>query len=105
MTLLLVDDNGVVQDLSRFLTIAGSDARFDVPVFRNGPSRDTRQLLIALATAGRPAAVDQMAGQLAGDMFPALQSELQGARIGIVAIGRDFKADICVSDIHLYRSE
>ncbi len=89
VTLLLVDDNGVVQDLSRFLTIAGPDARFDVPVFRNGPSRDTRQLLIALATAGRPAALDQMAGQLAGDMFPALQSELQGARIGIVAIGVD----------------
>ena len=53
VTLLLIDDNGVVQDLNRFLTFVGGETRFDVPVTRSGPPRDTGQILLALATSGR----------------------------------------------------
>ncbi|MFQ6549992.1 hypothetical protein AADZ90_018755 [Aestuariibius sp. 2305UL40-4] len=76
VTLLLVDDNGVVQDLNRFLTFVGGETRFDVPVTRSGPPRDTGQILLALATSGRPSTIEERGGQLAEDVFPPLSEEL-----------------------------
>lgn len=75
-TLLLVDDNGVVQDLRRFLTVQGGEVGFDVPMARAGAARDTNQLLIAIATPGRIDSVTRNAGRLAADFFPDLIAEL-----------------------------
>lgn len=76
LTLLLVDDNGVVQNLNRFLSFSGNLARFDVPVTRDGAPRPTGQILIALATRGQPSQLLDRAGQLAEDVFPGLPSDL-----------------------------
>ena len=51
VALLLVDNNGVVQDLQRFLSQSGNFTRFDVPVTRAGPRRDTAQILLAVASS------------------------------------------------------
>ena len=74
--LLLVDDNGVVQDLRRFIRFAGGKAEFDVPVSRDGDPRDTSQILIALAAPSRPPTITNLAGRLAEDFFPALAKDL-----------------------------
>lgn len=76
LTLMLVDDNGVVQDLQRFLSFSGNLARFDVPVTRDGQSRDTSQILIALGTTRAPADLTARNGQLAQDVFGGLTGEL-----------------------------
>jgi hypothetical protein len=73
VTLVLIDDNGVVQDLGGYLTFSGDTVSFDVPVRRDGPSRDTQQLLLAIATPGRPPELESMNGQLAQDFFAALR--------------------------------
>lgn len=78
VTLLLVDNNGVVQDLQRFLSFSGNFARFDVPVTRAGAPRDTSQILLALSTAGPTTTVRDRAGQLAGNVFDGLEGELGG---------------------------
>lgn len=78
LTLLLIDDNGVVQDLGEFVSFGGGKARFDVPVTRNGAPRDTSQLLLAVATSGKPASVAEKTGQLAEDFFPALEKDMRG---------------------------
>ncbi len=75
-TLLLVDDNGVVQDLRRFLRINAGTAEFDVPVTRDGDSRDTSQMLIALVTPDRLNTVTNLAGREAEEFFAALGREL-----------------------------
>ncbi|MEL6423981.1 MAG: hypothetical protein AAFQ33_00855, partial [Pseudomonadota bacterium] len=75
-SLLIVDDNGVVQNLRRFVSFSGGEVTFDVPMTRSGPSRDTSQLLVVLATDGRPRTVTEQAGQLAEDFFAALETEL-----------------------------
>ncbi|KIT17913.1 hypothetical protein [Jannaschia aquimarina] len=86
-TLLLVDDNGVVQDLRRFLRFSGGRAEFAVPVTRDGDTRETAQLLIAIATPTRPDTVAQRAGFLAQDMFPMLGEEIDGqARFAVIPI-------------------
>lgn len=83
-TLLLVDDNGVVQDVRRFLLFSGGQARFDMPVNRVGAARDTSQLLIAIATPGRPASLAELIGHRADAVFPALDPGLQsGALLGV----------------------
>lgn len=82
VTLLLIDDNGVVQDLTRFTAAIPEGIAFDVPVRRAGEARDTAQLL--LAVAGRPQAVTQLAGRGADQLFPALTAELgRGAQMGV----------------------
>lgn len=86
-TLLLIDDNGVVQDLRRFLTAQGGQVTFDIPMSRAGAARDTSQILIAIATPGRLQSVTRNAGRLARDFFPELAAELdQNARIGVSSL-------------------
>lgn len=86
-TLLLVDDNGVVQDLRRFLTVQGGRVSFDVPMARDGAARDTNQLLIAIATPRPLQAVTRNAGRTAADFFAALENELdETARLGVVSL-------------------
>lgn len=74
--LLLVDNNGVVQDLQRFLSFSGNFVRFDVPVTRVGPPRDTSQLLLAIATQRPPNVLRDRAGQLVQDVLAGLEGEL-----------------------------
>ena len=84
VTLLLIDDNGVVQDLQRFLAFSGNLTRFDVPVTRAGPSRDTSQLLVAIATRQPPDAIRARIGRLAQEVFLDLGGELAtGAALGV----------------------
>jgi hypothetical protein len=90
ISLLLIDDNGVVQDLGSYLTFAGGAARFDVPLTRDGASRDTSQLLLALATSARPVTISAQNGQLADDFFASLRSEV-GRSAPIVLVPFDVR--------------
>ena len=86
-TLLLIDDNGVVQDLRRFTLQSGDQLQFDVPVHRVGAARDTSQLLIALATPTRPETIANLAGRLAQDFFPPLaRATPDQALIGVAPV-------------------
>lgn len=85
--LLLIDDNGVVQDLGRFTQQSGDLIRFDVPVYRVGGNRDTSQLLMAVALPQRPEAITRLAGGLASDFFAALTEAANGrALIGVAPV-------------------
>lgn len=82
--LLLIDNNGVVQDLQRFLSFSGNFTRFDVPVTRQGAPRDTSQLLLAIATQRPAQVIRDRAGQLARDVFAGLSGEIaSGAAIAV----------------------
>lgn len=90
VSLLLIDANGVVQDLRRFLQFQGGRTDFEVPVTRDGTARDTHQLLMALTTAARPDTITQRAGNLAQDIFPQLRSEI-GAAVQIALVPFDVR--------------
>ncbi|MBC9246814.1 hypothetical protein H4P12_08825 [Paracoccus sp. 11-3] len=86
-TLLLIDDNGVVHDLRRFLVGSATGSRFQIPVARSGQPRDTHQLILAIATAQRPGSVASTAGEMADDFFAALSRDVgQRPRIGVASI-------------------
>lgn len=80
-SLLLIDDNGVVQDLRRFTSFSSGRAEFNVPVTRDGAARDTNQILFAIATQTRPSTITNHAGHLAKDFFTQLQAELGSSAI------------------------
>jgi hypothetical protein len=73
VSMIVIDDNGVVQDLTAYLTFSGDTVRFDIPMSRFGPARDTQQLLMAMATSARPAALDTHNGYPAAEFFPILR--------------------------------
>ena len=75
VTLLLVDDNGVVQDLAPFVSIEGNTPVFEAPVARSGPSRATRQMLLAIGTQGTPLDLSGDIGREAQDVFGGIPSE------------------------------
>lgn len=84
ITLLLIDDNGVVQDLSRFTTLDGNDPVFDAPVARAGLTRATRQIILALGSESGPIDVSEQIGQEAQAVFSALPSSiLENAVFGL----------------------
>lgn len=83
--LLLVDNNGVVQDLQRFLSFSGNFTRFDVPVTRAGPPRDTSQILLAIGTNRPPNVIRDRIGRLAQDVFAGLDGALaEDASLAVV---------------------
>ncbi len=85
VSLVVVDDNGVVQDLGQYMSFVGGQVSFEVPMSRFGGARDTRQLLLAIASAGRPAALDTHNGFLAADFFPKLRESVdRRARLALV---------------------
>ncbi|MEL7090460.1 MAG: hypothetical protein AAFN94_01880 [Pseudomonadota bacterium] len=84
LTLVLIDDNGVVQDLARFTTLDGNDPVIDAPVARSGPARDTRQVLVVLGSPDQPIDLSGGIGLLAQDAFAALPAEvLENALFGL----------------------
>ncbi|WP_148043643.1 hypothetical protein [Paracoccus methylarcula] len=86
-TLLLIDDNGVVHDLRRFLIRSADRIRFDAPVARAGAARDTHQLIVAVATPRRPETVSRLSGQLAEPFFEALGREIgEDAMVGVSSV-------------------
>ena len=76
LALFLVDNNGVVQDLDRFLSKSGEFYRFDIPVTRVGPLRDTKHLLMAVASPESLAPLKDRSGDLAINVFKDLSNAL-----------------------------
>ncbi|MEL7166369.1 MAG: hypothetical protein AAGL96_12945 [Pseudomonadota bacterium] len=84
LTLVLIDDNGVVQDLARFTTLDGNDPVIDAPVARSGPARDTRQVMVVLGSPDQPIDLSGGIGLLAQDAFAALPADvLENALFGL----------------------
>ena len=84
VTLLLVDDNGVVQDLAPFVSLDGNTPVFEAPVARSGPARATRQVLVAIGTTGAPLDLSDRIGQEAQDVFgPIPSNTLQTMVFGV----------------------
>jgi len=84
VTLLLVDDNGVVQDLAPFVTLEGNTPVFEAPVARSGPARATRQVLLAIGTQGAPLDLSGEIGREAQDVFGPIPAEtLQSMVFGV----------------------
>lgn len=85
LTLLIVDDNGVVQDLQRFTSFSANLARFEIPVNRDGAARDTKQILLAIATTRPPTEIRDRIGRLAQEVFGGLPEALASdAAIGVL---------------------
>lgn len=85
--LMLVDDNGVVHDLSRFASVTGDTVQFLVPLSRRGSSRDTRLLLIAMAAPTPLTQLVSKQGRYAQDVFSGLGQNLAtGARLAVTTI-------------------
>lgn len=76
LTLFLVDNNGVVQSLDRFVAQQDGTLRFDVPVTRVGPRRDTKQLILAVASDDSLDHFSALSGQRAEDVFTNLSAAL-----------------------------
>ncbi|MBP0616736.1 hypothetical protein [Jiella mangrovi] len=81
LDLLLVDDEGLVQSLSNFLTRDGSAARFALAVNTAGDEVRSAQLLIALALPKALIHADGRGGEPAGPFFTALADALASQRI------------------------
>ncbi|MEP3348228.1 MAG: hypothetical protein ABJN34_17680 [Litoreibacter sp.] len=76
VSLLLIDDEGVVQDLGSFLKFSAGSARFDIPMTLKGSPVETHQLLMALSTRSRLNTLKSLSGQPAKDFFQRLAVEI-----------------------------
>jgi hypothetical protein len=77
VSFLLIDDEGVVQDLNSFLQFVPGGARFRIPMFLTGSPVATQQLLMAISSPTLLQSVISMNGAKAEAFFPALASELR----------------------------
>ncbi|WP_281859374.1 hypothetical protein, partial [Litoreibacter halocynthiae] len=76
VSLLLIDDEGVVQDLGSFLKFHAGFAGFDIPMTVKGSPVETQQLLMALSTRARLKTLQSLSGQPAEDFFQRLAVEI-----------------------------
>lgn len=89
LSLLLIDDDGIVQDLTSFLSFRPGAAEFSIPMTLQGSPVETRQLLMALSTTTRLQTLKGLSGQPARDVFSQLALEilLQGGGEDIALVG------------------
>lgn len=76
LSFLLIDDEGLVQDLGSFLKFTRGAAVFSVPMTLSGGPVETQQLLMALSTPARPDTVRTGSGTPADTFFTNLAAEL-----------------------------
>jgi hypothetical protein len=76
VSLLLIDDEGVVQDLGSFLKFRAGYAGFDIPMTLQGSPVKTHQLLMALSTRARLKTLQSLSGTPAKDFFQRLAVEI-----------------------------
>ena len=76
VSLLLIDDEGVVQDLGSFLKFRAGYAGFNIPMTLKGSPVETQQLLMALSTRARLKTLQSLSGQPAKDFFQRLAVEV-----------------------------
>lgn len=77
ISFLLIDDEGVVQDLNSFLQFVPGGARFRIPMSLTGSPVITQQLLMAISSPSLLQSVISMNGSNAEVFFPALATELR----------------------------
>lgn len=75
LTLVLIDDNGVVQDLNRFTTLEDNVPVIDAPIARSGPPRASRQILLAMGSPSAPIDVEEQLGSIAQDVFAVIEGQ------------------------------
>ena len=86
IAVLMIDDNGVVQDLSRFTAIENGIPVISAPVARVGSGRETRQILMVLGSEDGPFGLTEMDGRSAEDVFSALDRDrLEQSRFALVS--------------------
>ncbi|MEM6636310.1 MAG: hypothetical protein AAF667_10490 [Pseudomonadota bacterium] len=89
LSLLIIDDEGIVQDLGRFLRMQQGRAVFSVGMAVRGSPVETQQLLMAIQSPGPLATVDKHSGKKAQEFFLHLGQELflsgGGEDIAVVA--------------------
>lgn len=76
VSLFLIDDEGVVQDLGSFLKFRAGYAGFDIPMTLKGSPVETHQLLMALSTRAQLKTLKSLSGQPAKDFFQRLAVEI-----------------------------
>jgi len=77
LNLILIDDEGKVQDIGSFLKFAQGKAIFEVPMTYAGGPIDTQQVLMAIVTQGRISTVKDYSGSPAPQFFQRLALELR----------------------------
>ena len=79
VSLLVIDNTGLVQNLGTFLAFTRSGAEFAVPMTLTGTPVETLQLLVAIATAVPPAVLRDFTRGQADAVFSAVAEELRAA--------------------------
>ena len=77
--LLVIDDEGLVQSLDRFLAAGDVDRAFSVPLTLTGGPVETKQILIAIATSDRLAALAGPFNEPAESYFRRLSEQIESA--------------------------
>ena len=93
ISLLVIDDDGIVQDLTRFLQFRPGFAGFEIPMTLQGSPVETRQILMALSTKRRLQSLTRSSGQQAELFFQRLGFELtlQGGGEDVALVGFTLK--------------
>ncbi len=93
ISLLVIDDDGIVQDLTRFLQFRPGFAGFEIPMTLQGSPVETRQILMALSTKRRLQSLNRSSGQQAELFFQRLGFELtlQGGGEDVALVGFTLK--------------
>lgn len=90
---LLVDDDGVVQDISKFASVAAGTAKLDVPVNLKGGGQAKTQLLFAIAASRPLSLLDHVSPTPLARLLPLLRGEIRASKAAIEIAVADFTVE------------
>ena len=91
--ILLVDDEGMAQDISKFASQSGSDIRLEVPVHVRGDGRAKTQLLFAVSSDRPLSLLDMQKPQPLQQLMPMLRGQIVASKAQVEMAVADFEVE------------
>ena len=88
--LLLVDDDGMISDVSRFAAVDGGDLTFDIPVHIKGDGRSRTQLLLAVAADKPITLLDLKEPKPLAEVLPFVRGQIKASKAEVDIAVQDF---------------
>lgn len=90
---LLVDDEGMAHDISKFAAVSGSGIRLEVPVHVRGDGRARTQLLFAISSDHALSLLDMQQPQPLRQLMPMLRGQIVASKALVEIAVADFEVE------------
>lgn len=88
--LVLIDDDGMMHDVTQYATVSGGAITLDIPVHVSGSGRNRTQLILAVASANPLSMLDLTEPRPLSEVLPLVRGQIRASKTQVDVAVQDF---------------